>query len=311
MSKRLVVALGGNALSCNPKEKFSRQYERSFRSLEGLVPLFRSDYEVAITHGNGPQVGNTMRRMELSSDEVSPLPLAVCNALTQGEIGSVIEMAMKNLFVRYSLKGDSATVLTEVIVNKSDPAFDNPTKFIGSFYTEDEAKQLAKRYNWVVREDSGRGWRRVVPSPVPVDILQKRVIENLVASGVITICTGGGGIPVIRVGQEFRWIDAVIDKDLASSLLARIIRADTLLILTAVDSVYLNFNTPRQKRLGKVSLDEIKRYHEQGHFPAGSMGPKIESAISFLESGGREVIITSIDRVEESIGKDAGTHITI
>lgn len=252
-----------------------------------------------------------MRRMELASDEISPLPLAVCNALTQGEIGSLIQMAIKNLFTRYSIKGDSATVLTEVLVDENDPAFGNPTKFIGSFYAEDEAKLLAKRYNWVVREDSGRGWRRVVPSPAPIDILQKQAIENLVANGVITICAGGGGIPVIRVGQEFRWIDAVVDKDLASSLLARIIKADILLILTAVDSVYLNFNTPQQKRLSRVSLDEIKRYYKQGHFPAGSMGPKIESAISFLESGGQEVIITSIDKVGESIQRGVGTHITI
>jgi len=308
--KPIVVALGGNAISKGSGETVSEQFACARTSLVPLVELARAGYRIAITHGNGPQVGNALRRVELSQNEVIPLPLFLCGATTQGEIGYIIANVLKNLFVDKGVDREVASIVTQVCVSREDPGFQNPTKFIGRFYDEDEAKELAKKAGWVVREDSGRGWRRVVPSPWPKKILEVKTIKDLLDAGVITVCTGGGGIPVYLDEEgHYRGVDAVIDKDRASAFLALALRAETLVILTGVEKVATSFNTLYQKDWDIMSVNGARGFLKEGEFPAGSMGPKIESAIYFIENGGSQVIITSIDRVKEALEKDAGTRI--
>ncbi len=310
IKKPIVVALGGNAISKGSGESVSKQFIRARTSLTPFTELARAGYRIAITHGNGPQVGNALHRVELSRDKITPIPLYLCGASTQGEIGYIIANTLRNLFIESGVERQVAAVVSQVVVNRTDPAFKSPTKFIGRFYKKDEAKRLARKSGWTVREDSGRGWRRVVPSPWPREVVEVETIRRLLANDVITVCIGGGGIPVYRdeVGR-LQGVDAVIDKDRASAVLAVELGAETLVILTSIKHVATNFNTLYQKDWDVMSVGGAKEFLEQGEFPPGNMGPKIESAIYFIENGGKQVIITSIDQVKEALENDAGTRI--
>lgn len=311
--KTAVVALGGNAISKKGEEDtIPNQFKNTNQSLAGIVELIRSGYNLAMTHGNGPQVGNAILRVELARNKAPILPLQICVADTEGGMGYMIEQCLKNRLKEEKIKREVVTIVTQVIVDKGDPSIKNPTKFIGQFYSKKEAKEFRKKRGWVVKEDSKRGWRRVVPSPLPLEIVEKNTIKSLVKDGIIVIAAGGGGIPVYKKDDgTFEGIDAVIDKDRASAVLARDIGAELLLILTQIEKVALNFGTLLQEDLDKVTLSEVKKYLKEGHFPPGSMGPKIESAIQFLESGGKEVIITSIEKAFESVKGEAGTKIVV
>ncbi len=305
----VVVALGGNALMSKPGDTFDMQIERAKSGLQGVLHLIKDGYSVVVTHGNGPQVGAALLRMELSQDEVKPLPLYACGAQTQGEIGFIISNALRSLFQEEDISKPVSAVVTQVIVDEDDPDFQDPTKYVGQFYDEKRAKELRDERGWTVKEDPGRGWRRVVPSPWPRHIIESDAIEALIEADSVVIATGGGGIPVIKEGEKIRGVDAVIDKDRASAILANEIGAERLLILTGVDKVCLNFGKPDQKELDVLSREEAKRFMDEKQFPAGSMGPKVEAAVHFLENGGSEVIITAIDKALDAIQGKTGTRI--
>lgn len=308
--KKAVIALGGNAISHTGREDIHIQFANTRKSLEIMVELIKQGYNLAITHGNGPQVGNALLRVEKTAQEIPPLPLGVIVADTEGGMGYMIEQSLQNKLKRLGIERDVVTIVTQVIVDANDPSIINPTKFVGPFYNENQAKRLSELFNWVIREDAGRGFRRVVPSPKPIKIVNSRIIKQLVDQGVIVIAAGGGGIPVyIEIDGTYEGVDGVIDKDIASAVLAIDIKADILAILTAVDYVYLNYNKPEQKRLERMTLSEAKKYLGEEHFPPGSMGPKIEAAIKFLEAGGREVIITSLENAKKAFFEDFGTKI--
>jgi len=266
-----------------------------------LASLVADGWQIAITHGNGPQVGNALRRVELSQSEVIPLPLSVCGAQTQGEIGFILALTLGNHLYTNNLDKPVIVVATRVIVDADDPGFKNPTKFIGRFYTDDEAKKLMREQGWIMKSDVGRGWRRVVPSPLPIEIVERNAVRKLLDEGAGVISTGGGGIPVIeKPDGSLDPVDAVIDKDRASAVLAKNIGAKKLIIITGVDRVSINFGKPEQTDLGELNIEQAKKYYNENQFPLGSMGPKIESAIKFIEDGGQEVIITSISQVAKS-----------
>ena len=308
--KTAVVALGGNAITREgERDTILRQFANTRESLSGIVELIKDGYNLAITHGNGPQVGNAVLRVELAKGKATYLPLQICVADTEGGIGYMIEQCLENRLKDEKIKRDVVTIVTQAVVDKDDPSIKNPTKFIGQFYSKKHAQEFIEERDWVMKEDSRRGWRRVVPSPVPLEIVEKKTIKNLVNKGTIVIAAGGGGVPVYREDGELNGLDAVIDKDRASAVLARDIGAELLLILTGVEKVALHFGTRKQKNLRKLSLKDARRYLTDGHFPPGSMGPKIEAAIQFLESGGKEVIITSIEKAFQSVKKKAGTRI--
>lgn len=309
--KKAVIALGGNAIAQTGKEDIHEQFANTRKSLEGIVELIQEGYNLAITHGNGPQVGNALLRVEKTAGEIPVLPLGVIVADTEGGMGYMIEQSLQNRLYRLGIKRDVVTIVTQVVVDPDDPSITNPTKFVGPCYDEKQAKRLAKIFNWVIKEDAGRGFRRVVPSPIPLKIVNHQIIQDLVDRGVIVIAAGGGGIPVyIEIDGSYEGVDAVIDKDRASAVLARDINARTLMILTNVKNVYLNFHKPNQVKLNEIRLNEAKSYLADGQFPAGSMGPKIEAAINFLESGGSEVIITSLEKAKQAVLGSAGTRIT-
>ena len=302
MSRRIVVALGGNALSTKGTDPFEIQFERAKRSMSVIASLATEGWQLAITHGNGPQVGNALRRVELSQHEVVPLPLSVCGAETQGEIGFILALALGNYLFTHKQDRPIVSIVTRVIVNPKDPGFMNPTKFIGRFYTHDKAMKYIREQGWIMKEDVGRGWRRVVPSPLPLEIVEKGAIIKLLDGGSVVISTGGGGIPVIeKPNGSLEPVDAVIDKDRASAVLATGIGAKKLIIITGIDRVAINFGKVNQTDIDSMTIAQAKEYYEQNHFPAGSMGPKIESAIHFIENGGEEVIITSIDQVAKAL----------
>ena len=311
MSKLAVVAFGGNALLRGDELGTIKQQEQNtFNTCINLIPLLKDSYNLIITHGNGPQVGNILLRNEAGYKEykIPRMPLDICVADSQGGIGYMIERQMLNVLRKSGLKKNVVTFVTEVLVDKNDPAFQNPTKPVGAFYLKEEAELLAKSNDWLFKEDPRkRGWRRVVPSPKPLDIFNKELVDSLSRSGNIVIASGGGGVPVfIDENGDVQGVEAVIDKDLASSLLASKISADTFIILTDVPKVYINFNKPNQKALDIVTVSEAKKYLEEGHFAAGSMAPKIEAAIRFVENGGTEALITEA----VSLGKgESGTRI--
>ncbi len=313
--KTALVALGGNALL---KPGDSGTYENQMRnareSAKHLASMVELGYDVVFTHGNGPQVGSILLQNEIAAKQgIPPMPMDVCVAESQGLIGYMIQQALTNELHRRGMYRAVTSLIVQVVVDRKDPAFQNPTKPIGSFYSEDEARALMNEKGWVMKEDKARGgWRRVVPSPKPVGVVEKEAIKRLIfgkSPGEIIIVGGGGGIPVIETEDGYKGVDAVIDKDRASALIARLIGEKFFIILTAVDNVFVNFGKEDQKALGKVSLDEIKAYYEEGQFPAGSMGPKIEAAIDFLENGGEKVIITSPENLESAIKDGTGTHI--
>ncbi len=307
--KTVVLAVGGNAL-LRPGDKGTakEQMARAKETAENIYPLFNK-FKVVVTHGNGPQVGAILLQNETAKNVVPSMPLDVCGAMSQGQIGYMLEQSFQNVLEEKGIDKNIVTILTRVIVDKNDPAFNNPSKPIGPFYTREEAEKLAKENGWHIIEDSGRGWRRVVPSPMPLEIVEKDVIRKLLDEGFIAIAVGGGGIPVIRDGKKLKGVEGVIDKDLASAVLARDIKADNLIILTSVDKVYLNFGTPNQKGIEEMNLEEAKKYMEEGHFKKGSMYPKILASVLYLESGGKEVLITSPEKIQDALDGKTGTWI--
>jgi carbamate kinase len=307
-----VLAMGGNSLIRDKNHiALSFQYERVKETAKYIAELIAEGIRLVITHGNGPQVGFIYRRGELARSELPLIPLDICGADTQGAIGYMIEKALLNEFRRRGIDKKVTAVVTQTIVDREDRSFKHPEKPIGSFMSEEEALANKRGLGWEVAEDAGRGYRRVVPSPIPKKIIELDVIELLVQSGYIVIAAGGGGIPVILNEQgEIEGVEAVIDKDWGSSIMASGLGADTLIISTAVDAVYLNFGQEDQMPLSRVSLPEIKRYLEKGHFKPGSMKPKIEAIINFLENGGEKAIITSPENLLSAFKGKAGTTIT-
>jgi carbamate kinase len=310
MTRTVLLSLGGNAiLPGRGAGTIEEQFRVTHATMEHVADLLASGVRVILTHGNGPIVGNILIRNELARDRIPPMPLDVCGADSQGGIGYMIQQSLQNCLRQRRVPRLAATVLTQVVVRADDPAFQNPTKPIGPFYTPAEARSLAARSGWHLAEDSGRGMRRVVASPRPVRIVEESVIRSLFDAGHVVIAAGGGGIPVIEEDGKLRGVEAVIDKDLASVLLALAVRVETLVNVTAVDQVALDFGKPTMRSLSRISVQEAKRWLAEGQFPPGSMGPKIQAAVQFLEGGGREVIITSPPHLREAMDGRAGTRI--
>ena len=312
MRKRIVLALGGNALQKNGEATAEAQKKIAVKVGEKIAEL-ANKYEVIVAHGNGPQVGNILIHEEQAATDSAPaMPLETAVAMSQGQIGYWLTQAINNAFAKEGKNKKVATIVSQVVVDRKDPAFRNPTKPIGQFYNETEAKKLAKKNGWTVKEDSGRGWRRVVPSPKPIDIVEKKSIQELVEDGVIVIATGGGGIPVTRskLTKRLKGVDAVIDKDYAAEKLAELTKADVFVSVTAVPNAYLNFGTPDQKAINKISVKEINHLKKYGYFKAGSMLPKIEAAAKFAEKPGRIGIITDINHLASALNGQAGTIVT-
>ncbi len=308
MDGLITVALGGNALlQYGQKGTFEEQLANARRTSRQLVELLRRGYRLVITHGNGPQVGAILLQQEAATDQVPPMPLHACGAMSQGLIGYMIQQSMINELKRTGMNVPVATVVTQVLVDREDPAFQNPTKFIGPWYPEEEAKRKEEQ-GWVMKYDVGKGWRRVVPSPDPIGQVEIEAIRRMVEAGIVVIASGGGGIPVVDDG-EYEGVDAVIDKDLAGERLATSLDADLYMILTDVEKVAINFKKPNQKFLDVMTLEEARRYYEEGHFPPGNMGPKVKAAMRFVERTGREAIITSLDKVIEALEGKTGTRI--
>ena len=309
--KVAVVAVGGNSLIIDKENRtVPDQYAAAVESMTHIAGMIEAGWDVVITHGNGPQVGFILRRTELALHELHPVPLDSCGADTQGAIGYMFQRALYNEFLLRGIDKKSATVVTQVLVDRNDPAFKNPSKPIGSFMDEDVASERSEQEGWTVVEDAGRGWRRVVPSPLPVRIIEQDVIQALIEDGFVVIGVGGGGIPVVEEKKgELLGIEAVIDKDFASALLANNIEADLLLISTAVEKVALNFNTPDQQWIDRMTLDEAKKHLADGQFGKGSMEPKIKAIIGFLERGGKEALITDPANIERALEGKTGTRI--
>lgn len=304
---KAVVALGGNAIvGKERKASIEEQFSATKSSMAGIVKMIENGWDIVITHGNGPQVGAILLQQKFAKNVVPPMPLHVCVSLSQGQIGYMIQQCLANELKKMGIKKNVATVITQVMVNKNDKAFKNPTKPIGPIYKEEEAEQMKKNY---IMGKYGNGYRILVPSPEPISIIESNIIKQIIEDGGIAIAAGGGGIPVVVENSMLVGIDAVIDKDLASEKLASQINADVLLILTDVEYVYLNYGKSNEEKIEEATLNEMEKYYTEGHFPAGSMGPKIKAAIRFLKNGGKEAIITSIEKAWDSINKKAGTHI--
>ena len=306
--KRIVLALGGNALQ--KKGEFTAEAQKKVAEKIGaIIANLSKKYEIIVAHGNGPQVGNIMIHEESGATEKAPaMPLETAVAMSQGQIGYWLSQAISNAFIKEGKKPKVATIVTQVVVDKSDPAFNNPTKPIGEFYTMTEAKKLAAKNHWTVKEDAGRGWRRVVASPKPVDIIEKTAIMELVEEGVIVIAAGGGGIPVYRtkILKRLKGVDAVIDKDLAAERLAELVKADVFVSVTAVPNVYINYGLITEQALTETKASELKNLVQYGYFAPGSMLPKVQAAINFAKKD-RTSIITDIDNLESALDGKAGT----
>ncbi len=310
MKKRIVLALGGNALQKNGEATAEAQ-KKVAESVGDIIAKLASNYEIIVAHGNGPQVGNVLIHEEVAASEKAPaMPLETAVAMTQGQIGYWLSQAINNAFLEKGQNAKVATIVTQVVVNRNDPAFKNPTKPIGQFYSEQEAKNLAKEKGWTVKEDAGRGWRRVVASPKPVDIVEKKSIAEMVKNGIIVIAAGGGGIPVYRtkIMKRLKGIDAVIDKDFAAEKLAELVKADIFVSVTGVPYAYIDYGTPDSKPLHEIHVTELQPYIKRGDFKAGSMLPKIEAACAFAKKGGTG-IITNIEHLEAALQGKAGTII--
>jgi carbamate kinase len=314
MSKLAVVAIGGNSLIKDEKRKtVEDQYQAAKETTFHIADMIEAGWNVAIGHGNGPQVGFILRRSEIAAkvEGMHEVPLDVCGADSQGAIGYALQQTLQNELYRRGIRKPVATVVTQVLVDKNDPAFKNPSKPIGSFMDEAEAKRRQTEMGWTVVEDAGRGWRRVVASPLPKEVVELEAVKTLIEAGTVVITVGGGGIPVIDAGDhEYQGVAAVIDKDFASSLLARLIKADLFLISTAVEKVAINFGKPDQKWLDKMTLAEAKAYLAEGtHFAKGSMAPKIQAIIWFLENGGKQALITNPENIGRALKGETGTLI--
>jgi len=311
LRKTAVVAIGGNSLIKDERHQtVADQFKAARVTCAHIASMVEQDWEVIVTHGNGPQVGFILLRSELARKFVHSVPLDSCGAETQGELGYMIQQCLRNEFLSRGMENPVVTVVTQVLIRKNDPAFKNPTKPIGPFYSRRKAEKYRKERRWTVAEDAGRGWRRVVPSPMPVRIIEQDAIKTLVDKGVVVIAAGGGGIPVIKEKSKLKGIEAVIDKDYASAILAIGLKADLFLISTAVEKVALNFGKSNQKLLDRITLLEAKKYYRQGHFPEGSMGPKIRAIINYLEHGGKNAIITNPQNIENALLRRTGTHVT-
>ena len=312
MKKRIVLALGGNALQKNGE--VTAEAQKKVANIVGnVVAVLANKYEIVIAHGNGPQVGNILiHEEEAATDKAPAMPLETAVAMSQGQIGYWLTQAIHNAFAKKGQNRKVATIISQVVVDVNDPAFKNPTKPIGQFYNEKQAKALAKVNGWTVKEDSGRGWRRVVASPKPIDIVEKRTVRELIKDGVIVIAAGGGGIPVYRtkVLKRLKGIDAVIDKDFAAERLAEEVKADIFISVTAVPNAYINYGLPNAEAIHKISTKQLSKYVSQGYFKPGSMLPKIEATIQFASKPGRIGIITDIDHLAEALTGKAGTIIS-
>lgn len=305
-----VVALGGNAIiPAGGRGTIDEQLDLTSYAMKQVAELIASGRKVVLTHGNGPIVGNIVERNEAVKDRIPPMPLDICGADSQGGIGYMLQQCLRNELELRGLPSQVVAIVSQVVVDIDDEAFEYPTKPIGPFYTEEKAVELEQEKGWTMKNDADRGFRRVVPSPKPIEIVETEVIKRLLDAGTVVIAVGGGGIPVVREDSRLRGVEAVIDKDRAAAALAKETRAERLIILTGVEEVYVGFGTPEQKPLGKVRLSEIKELYESGEFPPGSMGPKIEAAIEFLENGGREVIISHARKLRDACKGKAGTHI--
>jgi carbamate kinase len=312
---RIVVALGGNALQANPKDTSAEaQLKTSHETAKAIVDLIEDGHEVIIAHGNGPQVGQIVANYEAAAsiDETKPvMPFPECGAMSQGYIGYHLQQAIREEMHRRNVKKNIAAIVTQVIVDKNDPGFKNPTKPVGSFFNEQQAKKLAADKGYVMKEDAGRGYRRVVASPMPLAVVEEDIVKTLVEAGHVVITVGGGGVPVImKEDGTLEGVAAVIDKDLASEKIAELLDADELVILTAVEQIAINFNKPEQKNLKTMTVNEAYQYIEQGHFAPGSMLPKVKAALMFAESKpGRKAIVTSLEKAREALAGKTGTVI--
>jgi carbamate kinase len=311
MPSRLLIAIGGNAT--HPEDiagTSEEQKEVARQTAHSLLPLLRGVHELVITHGNGPVVGKIMMRQMLTMDRIPPMSLDICVAHSQGGIGYLLMQAMENALREAGDPRHVAALLTQVEVDPDDPAFGNPTKFVGPFLSDVEAARVGKELGWLMREDSGRGWRHVVPSPKPQHICDISLVDELVRRGTVVIAAGGGGVPVVRGPNGMRsGVAAVIDKDLTSAHMANVLGIGELLILTAVPKVSINYGKPDQRELGTIGLKEIKQLHSEGHFPPGSMGPKVDAAIRFIEGGGQRSIIAHLNEAGPALRGETGTHV--
>ena len=307
--KLAVVAFGGNALLCREdRGTQEEQIARAKQAARWLAEIVRHGYKLIVVHGNGPQVGNILVQAEEASTKIPPQSLDVCVAQTEGSMGFLLQQAIRNRLDGIGLGGDVATILTEVEVDPADPAFKRPTKPIGPFFTRYRAEALERDLGWTMREDAGRGWRHVVPSPRPLRILNIETIQHMLNGAEVVIAAGGGGIPVVR-GRDGQWrgVEAVIDKDFSSSLLASELNAEMYVVLTGVAKVAIDFAKPAQKMLDRITIAEAQRYLAEGQFPAGSMGPKIEAAIQFVTRGGKQVLITDVEHLRDALAGREGT----
>lgn len=309
--KLIVLAFGGNAIiRQNQYGDIHTQFANTRQVLEGIVEPVKQGAGLIIVHGNGPQVGYELIRSQTAHPETPELPLGVLVADTEGGMGYMIQQCLQNVLWKNNIKKPVVTILTQVVVDRDDPKLKNPTKPVGRFFTGEEAALLSQEKGWIMKEDSGRGWRMVVPSPDPVKIIEHKTISRLVNDGVIVIAGGGGGIPIIvEENGDFEGQDVVIDKDLTAALIGNSSNADTLIVATDISKVSLNFNTPDQVNLDRLSVSEAEKYLEEGHFAEGSMGPKIRASVQFLKNGGRYVVICSPDQITEALEGAAGTVI--
>jgi carbamate kinase len=306
-----VVAVGGNALIKDKNHQtVPDQYQAAAETMKHIVNMIIEGWDVVVTHGNGPQVGFILRRSELASHELHEVPLDYCGADTQGAIGYMFQQALHNEFRQRGINKQAATVITQTIVDRNDPAFQNPSKPIGSFMEESAAKEKMAKEGWTMVEDAGRGWRRVVPSPIPQTIVEADAIRSLIDQGFVVVAVGGGGIPVMQLENgDLTGVEAVIDKDFGSAILASMINADLFLISTAVEKVAINFNKPDQKWLDTMTVAEARKYLAEGQFAKGSMLPKIEAILKFMDKGGKKALITDPEHIKDALEGKTGTWI--
>ncbi len=311
--KYVLIALGGNAFQTKGEVGTTENYwKNAYRAAETIVKVVKEGYRVAVTHGNGPQVGVILEWMERSKDRIPPLAMDIAGAMTQGWLGYLLMQSIYNTLIKEGIKDHVkgvVAIVNQVLVSKEDPAWQNPTKYVGSYYnTEEEAKKVAKEKGWVIKKDPRGGYRRVVPSPNPTENIEVGAVRKLIDEGWIVIASGGGGIPVIREDDgTLKGVEAVIDKDLAGEVLATNLQVGTFVILTDVDGAYLNFRKPNQKKLDVVTVSELERYYDEGHFKAGSMGPKVLAAIRFIKHGGKRAIIGHLRDGYRVVKGESGT----